>query len=56
MVIEQRHQLRIVAGLARGQPARDRGLPLIGQGVDFVVSPPRERPIAWSSGSSAAFL
>jgi hypothetical protein len=39
VVVEQRHQLRVVAGLSGGQPDRDRGLPLIGQGVNLGGEP-----------------
>ena len=33
--VEQRHQLRIVAGLTRGQDHRDRAAPLVGQRVNL---------------------
>ncbi len=39
MLIEQRYQLRIVAGLPGGQPDRHRGLALIGQGMDLRGQP-----------------
>jgi hypothetical protein len=39
VVVEQRHQLRIVPCLAGGQPNHDRGLALIGQGVDLGGEP-----------------
>ena len=39
MVVEQRHQLRIVTSLTGGQPDRDWGLPMIGQGVNLRRQP-----------------
>ena len=39
VVIEQWHQLGVVAGLSGGQPDRDRGFPLIGQGVNLRGEP-----------------
>ena len=39
VIVEQRHQLRVVASLSGGQPDRDRGFPLIGQGVNLRGEP-----------------
>ncbi len=39
VIVEQRHQLGVVAGLSGGQPDRDRGFPLIGQGVNLGGEP-----------------
>jgi hypothetical protein len=39
VVIEQRHQLRVVTSLAGSQSNPDRGLSLIGQGVDLRGEP-----------------
>lgn len=39
VVVEQRHQLRVVAGLSGSQPDRDRGFPQIGQGVNLGGEP-----------------
>ena len=39
VVVEQPHQLRVVAGLSGGQPDRDRGFPQIGQGVNLRGEP-----------------
>ncbi len=39
VVVEQRQQLGVVAGLSGGQPDRDGGFPLIGQGVNLGGEP-----------------
>lgn len=39
VVVEQRQQLRVVAGLSSGQPDRDRGFPQIGQSVNLRGEP-----------------
>lgn len=39
VVVEQRHQLRVVAGLSGGQSDRDRGFARIGQGVNLRGEP-----------------
>jgi hypothetical protein len=39
VVVEQRHQLGVVAGLSGGQPDRDRRFPRIGQGVNLGGEP-----------------
>jgi hypothetical protein len=39
----------VVVRLAAGQEEADRVAQRVGQCMDLVLSPPRERPIAWSS-------
>jgi hypothetical protein len=56
IVVEQRHQLRIVAGLAGGQLDRDRGLTLVGQGVDLRGEPASRTADRVVAGLIGSFL
>ncbi len=49
--VEDGGELRAVPGVSGGDQHRQRTLTLLAGQVQFVLSPPRDRPRAWSPGS-----